>query len=405
MNTVKNRTGPISTTPYCFLLHRGRQSRINLGLRQRRDGLITYLLFCLLGRHFVDIDVAVGGTREQDIAVRRPRQGGDPRQLGNVLAGLGDAVDDALGLEVPDLNAVVGGGTEPVVLGGERQGVDGGASGQRVQVLALIDVPEHGSSVLATRGDEGTIRGDGQSVDDSVVADKVGSQLAVGQVPHLDDSVPTSRHDQGLLSGGRETDARDPVVVLVLLDGVLALTKGVPELDGLITTGRDDLSVIGGETDGEDITLVGEERSDRLSLVQVPQSQGLVPRSRQGVSTIGRKDNIGNRAVVTGQGLTGISVVLALGGELPDNDLLVTRRSDDGVGVSETGSDSGDAVAVSLQVSSVDELNHCLDSTNLEGWWKFQWVGIKLEPEQANMINRFRSGKKPEKNPLGNVHD
>ena len=235
------------------------------------------LICSLLRRNLIDIDISIGGPGEEDVAVSGPRERSNPGELGNVLAWLGDAVDDSLGLEVPDLNTVVGSGAEPVVLGREGERIDSGSGGQRVQVLALIDIPKHGSAVLATRGDEGTIRGDGQGVDNTVVTNQVGSELAVSQIPNLDDLVPTSRNNQWLLGGGRETNARDPVVVLVLLNGVLALAQGVPELDALVATGRDDLSVISRETNREDIALVRDERSDSLTLVQVPQSQSLVP--------------------------------------------------------------------------------------------------------------------------------
>ena len=152
--------------------------------------------------------------------------------------------------------------------------------------------------------------------------------------------------------------------MLVLLDGVLALTQSVPQLDALIATSRDDLSVISRETNREDIALVGDERSDGLALIQIPQSQSLVPRTRQSVGTVGRQDDIRDSAVVAAQSLTGISVSLALRSEFPDDDLLVTRRSDNSVGVGEAGSNSSDAVSVSFQVSSVDKLNHY--DSNLE---------------------------------------
>ena len=58
------------------------------------------------------------------------------------------------------------------------------------------------------------------------------------------------------------------------------------------------------------------------------------------------------------QSLAGISVGFALRSELPDDDLLVTRRSDDGVGIGEASGNSSDAASVSFQVSSVDQLNH-----------------------------------------------
>lgn len=231
-------------------------------------------------------------------------------------------------------------------------------------MLALVDIPEHSSAVLATRGDQGTIRRYGQGVDDTVVTHQVGSELAVGQIPDLDDLVPTSRHNQGLLGGGRETDARDPVVVLVFLNGVFALTEGVPELDSLITSSGDDLSVISREANREDVTLVGDERSDGLALIEVPESQSLIPGSRQRVSAIGREDNIRDSTVMAAQRLTGITVSLTFRSQFPHDDLLVTRRSDDGVRVGEAGGDSSDTISVSLQVSSVDQLNHDLTVTD-----------------------------------------
>ena len=128
-------------------------------------------------------------------------------------------------------------------------------------MFALIDVPEHSRSVLASRSHQRTIRRDGQGVNDSSVTNEVGSELAVGEIPNLDDLVPSSRDYQRLLGGGRETDARNPVVVLILLNGVLALTECVPQLDGLVATRRDDLSVVRRETNAENVALVRDEGS------------------------------------------------------------------------------------------------------------------------------------------------
>lgn len=54
-----------------------------------------------------------------------------------------------------------------------------------VQVLGLVKIPEHGGAVLATRGAEGTVGGDGDGVDVASVADVVGLQLAAGEFPDL----------------------------------------------------------------------------------------------------------------------------------------------------------------------------------------------------------------------------
>jgi len=123
-----------------------------------------------------------------------------------VLGRSSDLVNDSLGFEIPDLNALISGSAEPVVLWRESQSVDGRSSSQRVQVLALVDVPEHSSAVRTTRGNQRTIRGDSQGVDDTSVANQVSSELAVSQVPNLDNLIPTSRNNQWLLSGRRESN-------------------------------------------------------------------------------------------------------------------------------------------------------------------------------------------------------
>jgi hypothetical protein len=58
----------------------------------------------------------------------------------------------------------------------------------------------------------------------------LGLPSAVGQVPHLDVLVPSGGDDDWVLVVGREPDAGDPILVAVLLDCVLALGKGVPEI-------------------------------------------------------------------------------------------------------------------------------------------------------------------------------
>ena len=97
-------------------------------------------------------------------------------------------------------------------------------------MFPIIEVPQHRLAVLASTGAEGAVRGEGDGVDVSGVTDVVGLQLAVGQVPHLDVLVPSGGDDDWVLVVGREPDAGDPILVAVLLDCVLALGKGVPEL-------------------------------------------------------------------------------------------------------------------------------------------------------------------------------
>lgn len=72
-------------------------------------------------------------------------------------------------------------------------------------------------------------------------------QLAVSQVPDLDGTIPAARHNDGVGVVRRETHARHPVSVAILLDGELALGQSVPQLDGLVPRARHDLTVISRE--------------------------------------------------------------------------------------------------------------------------------------------------------------
>ena len=180
----------------------------------------------------------------------------------------------------------------------ECQGVDGVGVVQSVQMLAVIEIPEHGLGVLAARGTEGAVRGHSDGVQVACVADVVGLQLAVGQVPHLDILVPSSGHDDGVLVVGREPHAGDPVLVAILLDGVLALGKSVPQLDGLVSGGGHDLPVVSREGDGEHVLGVVLEPAGSLASGQVPESQGLVPGSRQGEVAIRREDHVRDKVAM-----------------------------------------------------------------------------------------------------------
>ncbi len=70
-------------------------------------------------------------------------------------------------------------------------------------------------------------------------------------------------------------------------DGELAVTEGVPELDGTVARSRDDLTVVSGEGDGEDIVGVADECSGCCTSREFPETKGLVPGGREGVGTIG----------------------------------------------------------------------------------------------------------------------
>lgn len=71
-------------------------------------------------------------------------------------------------------------------------------------------------------------------------------------------------------------------------DAVLAVTQGVPELDGTVTRAGDDLAVVGRERDGEDVVGVADEGAGGSTAGELPQTERLVPRRGESVSAIGR---------------------------------------------------------------------------------------------------------------------
>jgi hypothetical protein len=61
-----------------------------------------------------------------------------------------ELINTALLLQIKDDDARGSSGTEPVTVGRENEGVDFVAGWERVQVLGLVQVPEHGGSILST---------------------------------------------------------------------------------------------------------------------------------------------------------------------------------------------------------------------------------------------------------------
>jgi hypothetical protein len=110
----------------------------------------------------------VSVTSEQSLTIGTPCQANTLRLsalLANCLELRLQLIHLALLLQIKDNDAARGGSAEPVSVGGENEGVDLITSVQGVEVLRLVQVPKHGSSVLSTRRAEGSIGGDGDGVD------------------------------------------------------------------------------------------------------------------------------------------------------------------------------------------------------------------------------------------------
>lgn len=125
----------------------------------------------------------------------------------------------SLALKVEDLDAGSGRGAQPVAVGREYEGVDNIASLERVEVLALVEIPEHGNAVLAARSSKGAIGRDGDGVDVPSVSVVVGLQLELLQFPDLKvPSAPYSSYRCGDDGSGSEI-----LVIIGSLIGVYPL--------------------------------------------------------------------------------------------------------------------------------------------------------------------------------------
>jgi hypothetical protein len=136
-----------------------------------------------------DTDDAISVTSEESRTILGPGKRDALDGLGSALGGNrlehglrlksveveGDNED--LGFEIPDLDVGLGSGAQPVSHRGEAEGVDDRRGLKRGEVTTLSQVPEHSGTVLTTRGAERTVRGHGNGVDVTLVADEVGAEL------------------------------------------------------------------------------------------------------------------------------------------------------------------------------------------------------------------------------------
>jgi len=101
-------------------------------------------------------------------------------------------------------------------------------------MLAFVEVPQHGITILASGSTQGSIRRYSDTVQVTGVTEVVGLQLTVRQVPNLDLLVPAAGHNDWVGSIWREPHTGHPVAMTLILDGVFADTKGIPEFDSSV---------------------------------------------------------------------------------------------------------------------------------------------------------------------------
>lgn len=120
-------------------------------------------------------------------------------------------------------------------------------------------------------------------------------QLAIGEVPDLDSAIPGSGDDARLEGVRAKAHTRDPSSMAIgVLDGVLALTESVPELDGAIARSGHDLAVVYGEGDRKHILGVANEAAGGDASGEVPEAELAVPRARESELAVGGEDDVLN---------------------------------------------------------------------------------------------------------------
>ncbi len=115
---------------------------------------------------------------------------------------------------------------------------------------------------------------------------------------YLHNFIPTAANNDGVDWVRAEPHAADPFGVTLVFDVVLALAECVPQLDGLVSATRDNLSVVGREGDGKDIGSVPNEAAGSCASVEVPETESFVPRCGEGELTVGGDDDVRNEVVV-----------------------------------------------------------------------------------------------------------
>jgi hypothetical protein len=215
-------------------------------------------------------------SSKENGSISRPRKAVDGRDLAIFILFRTERINNNLGLQIPNLDAIVGCGAQPVTVRRKAKIVNDFTSIKAVKTLAFVQVPKHGSPILSSRSTEGTIWRNTDSVEVSSVSDKVVTELAVGQSPNLDQTIPSTRDNEWNRLRRRETNARDPfgVAVFALSDSVLALAQSVPQLDSLVAGSRNNLTIVNGKGNRENILLVTNETTSGLSGVDFPKTEG-----------------------------------------------------------------------------------------------------------------------------------
>jgi len=153
----------------------------------------------------------------------------------------------------------------------------------------------------------------------------VGLQSAGRELPDLNQLVPTTADNDWILGVWAESHTRDPIAMPFLSNGELAVTESIPELDGSISRSGDNLSVIGGERDGENIVRVPNKSSGGGTGSKLPEAESFVPGGRESIGAVRGDDAVRDDVRVAVKGSLWVAVRALIAGQVPDDQGLVPR--------------------------------------------------------------------------------
>ena len=120
----------------------------------------------------------------------------------------------------------------------------------------------------------------------------------------------------------------------LIVDGVLALTKSVPQLDGTIARSGHDLTVISRECDRQHILGVSYETSGGVSSVKIPETKGVIPGGRKCKLAIEGKHDVRYEMTVSSKRLLRVAIgqsLIDFSVEIPHDDGFVAGSGEDDV--------------------------------------------------------------------------
>jgi len=156
-------------------------------------------------------------------------------------------------------------------------GVNGSVTFKLRHPISLDNVPDHGLSVTRSRGEVLLVLNEIERGDLTSVSLEGEHKSHVSIVPHLDGLIPGGSDAKGWLFSVVESNAGDGISVSVLFNSMLAIRACVPNLDLVVQSSCDDLSVIWGEINRENIFLVTDELGNGSSVFHSPESDSSIP--------------------------------------------------------------------------------------------------------------------------------